>query len=362
MENPPYPRIVLDAHQDIAYNYVVYQRDFMQSALVKRRYEDHSPEAMFLRGIATTGLPETILGRVGVIFATLFVCPSWSKFSEPPISYETPQEAFTKAMTQLDYYHRLADDDPRLVLIQSATDLQTVLQSWQANTTIQDHKLGLVILMEGADPIVEPPQVEYWYERGLRIVAPAWTETRYAGGTGRPGPLTKRGYELLEVMASLHMILDLSHMTDVGFLQALDFYQGSIIASHSNPRHFRDTERMLSDEMILRLAERDGVIGVVPALNFIIDGWKISDGKRGFTLDLVINVIDYICQRTGNARHVGIGTDLDGGQGAEVLVPPLDTVSDLLLLEAALLNKGYTDEDVQAILVGNFLRILKQSL
>src|SRR5690606_9455364 len=119
------------------------------------------------------------------------------------------------------------------------------------------HRQGLVLLMENADPILEPRQFEEWYERGVRIVGPAWEGTRYCGGTGQPGGLTAVGRELLEVMASFNAILDLSHMAEQSFLESLDLYEGILIASHSNPRRFRNTDRHLSDTMIRRLAERD---------------------------------------------------------------------------------------------------------
>lgn len=356
------PYIILDAHQDIAYNFICYQRDFRLPALKKRHYEDNSPESIKWRGIATVGLPDELLGRVGIVFTTLYVNPAWSPFGVDNATYETPHEAYQHALRQMDYYHQLADSDDRIRLIRNQRELQTVLESWQADKSFEEHKLGLVILMEGADPILEPPQLEEWYERGVRIVGPAWSETRYAGGTWRPGPLTPLGFELLDVMAGYKMALDLSHMTDEGYMQAIDRYEGALIASHSNPRRFRDSVRMLSDEMIMRLAERNGVIGVVPAIPFFAEGWKKGDSRQGHTIEKVTEIIDYICQLTGSARHVGIGTDWDGGFGVESLPLPMDTISDLWLMNAALEKRGYDKNTIQDILCGNFLRILRSIL
>ena len=75
-----------------------------------------------------------------------------------------------------------------------------MLATWEEDTDIRDHQLGLVILMENADPIIEPKQFEEWYERGVRLVGPAWRASRYCGGTGQPGPLTDLGHELLEIV------------------------------------------------------------------------------------------------------------------------------------------------------------------
>ncbi len=357
-----YPFIIVDAHQDIAFNFTEFRRDFLQSALKKRGQEDNSPAAIRLRGLASVGLPDMLLGRVAIAFATLFVTPRWAPWPTK-YNYETPQEAFQHARRQLDYYNRLVDTDERLVPVLSQSDLQLVLDSWVEGTAIDEHRLGLVMLMEGADPIIEPAQLEEWYyEAGLRIIGLAWSETRYSGGTWRPGPLTRLGVELLEIMSDLGMLLDLSHMAEEAFLQAIDIYDGPVIASHSNPRRFVNSDRMLTDEMIQRLAERDGVIGIVPFNRFMTSRWYRGMPKEQVTIDQYIDIIDYVCQITGSAAHVGIGSDWDGGFGSESVPHPFDTIADLWLLKDALLERGFAAGDVQAILGGNFLRSLFKGL
>ncbi len=349
--------IVVDAHQDIAYNALNLKRDYTRSALEKRRLE---------RGkgwpVPVLGLPDALLGRVGVVFATLFVAPASSQWSAPwdEPRYTTPEEAHRYAMQQLDYYHRLADSDDRIALIRDQSDLDEVLATWEEGTETKDHKQGLVILMEGADPVVEPTRFEEWYERGVRLVGTAWTQTRYSGGTGAPGPLTELGHELLDVLADYNAILDLSHMSEQAFLQSLDRYEGPIIASHSNPRSFYDSDRNLSDEMIRRLADRDGVMGIVLFNRFLSDSWHRGDAP--VPLSVVVEAIDYVCQLTGHIRHVGIGSDFDGGFGAESTPEGLDTVTDLWNLGTALRERGYSDADIEAVLGGNMLRKLRQSL
>ncbi|MEP7288021.1 MAG: membrane dipeptidase [Chloroflexota bacterium] len=355
--DPPTPQIVVDAHEDIAFNAVVYGRDFTKSAYTKRKLEGSVPQA---HGIATTGLPESRLGRVGIIFGTLFVAPAWAADSFP--GYETPQQAYTQALDQIDVYHRMAENDGKITLVRTQAELDSVLVTWAEGVGIEDHKVGIVISMEGADPIIEPKAFEEWYERGVRAVGLAWSETRYSGGTKRPGPLTAMGRDLLEVMESFNTILDLSHMADEAYFEAVERYGGPIIASHSNPRKFCDTDRQLSDDMIRRLAERDGVMGIVPYNNFLQNGWSITDKKVATKLDLVIGAIDHVCQVTGSANHVGIGSDFDGGFGAESIPAELDTVADLRLIGPALVARGYTPEAVTAILSGNFLRILRTAL
>ena len=355
--------IVVDAHEDIAYNALCYGRDYRRSALETRQLEN-DPALIARRGTATIGLPDALLGRVALVFSTLFVAPddgdatqAWSSFT-----YKTPEQANKLGNDQLDYYSRLADENDKVRLVKTNADLDAVLQTWEDGKTIADHKQGLILLMENADPILEPRQFEEWYERGVRIVGPAWAGTRYAGGTGHPGPLTKLGYELLNVMADFKAILDLSHLAEEACLQALDRYEGTVIASHSNPRSFRNTDRHLTDTIIRQLAERDGVMGIVLYNRFLSDDWATGDPKSKIPLSRVMDAIDYVCQLTGSAAHVGIGTDFDGGFGQESIPEDLDTVTDLLKIGDALITRGYAPADVEAIMGGNMIRKLRQAL
>lgn len=354
--------IIVDAHQDLAWNMRDLDRDFRLSAYAKRKAEAGTPIAE-RDGLCMTGLPETLLGRVAVIFATIFANPKGGAYSLPSRHmYSTPAEAHQIGMSQLDYYHELADSHPNIALIRDQRELERVLATWQPDVPFEQHQVGLVVLMEGADPIREPKAFEEWYERGVRIVGLAWSQTRYSGGTAAPGGLTKLGRELLEVMANFRAVLDVSHMAEKAFYEALDSYDGQVIASHSNPRRFRDSDRHLSDEMIRRLVERDGVIGVVPYNHFLWEPEARPVRKADAPLSRVAEVIDHICQLAGSARHVGIGTDFDGGFGADSTPEGLDTVADLLSLAPLLAARGYSDADIEAILSGNFLGVLRAAL
>ncbi|MEQ8678023.1 MAG: membrane dipeptidase [Aggregatilineales bacterium] len=353
--------IIIDAHQDIAYNALCFNRDYTRSALKKRQLEYGTPVPP-KAGIATCGLPEALVGRIALIFSTLFVAPR-TRQSAPwdNVMYATPQEAYKLARTQLDYYERLAEND-KITLIKTQTDLDAVLQTWEADTSLKSRVQGLVLLMENADPIVEPAQLEEWYELGLRIVGPAWQASRYCGGTGQPGNLTTLGHDLLETMSDFNMILDLSHMAEEAYFEALNIYEGPIIASHSNPRKFVDTDRHLSDEIIRSLAERDGVMGIVLYNRFLDQTWTPTDKKDGITVDRIVAAIDHVCQVTGSALHVGIGTDFDGGFGTEAIPYELDTVADLYQIGDALSRFGYAEEDIVSVMGGNMLRKLREGL
>lgn len=354
---------IVDAHEDIAYNTVCFDRDYRVSALKKRELEAGTSVAQS-NGLATVGLPEALAGRVALIFSTIFVAPDSGNASAPwaNVMYETAREAHRLGQQQVDIYHRLVDEDDRLRLVQNETDLDAVLATWEDGVPIQERVQGLVILMENADPIKEPAEFDAWYERGLRIVGPAWTASRYCGGTGMPGPLTPLGHELLETMAQYNALLDLSHMAEQSFQEAVDLYDGPLIASHSNPRDFCNTDRHLSDDMILRLAERDGVMGIVLFNYFLDDQWSFADGKAAITLSRVIDAIDHVCQVTGSAAHVGLGCDFDGGFGSQSIPLELDTIADLWLIKEALETRGFAEDDVAAILGGNMVRKLRECL
>ncbi len=351
--------IVVDAHEDIAYNVLCFGRDYRRSALATRQLEQGT-EIPSINGTATLGLPDALLGRVALTFATVFVAPQ-TKNASPwdRLSYADVTQAYRLASQQVDYYERLADESEMVNLVRTQADLDVVLASWAEGKELTDHRMGLVLLMENADPIVEPKQFEEWYERGVRIVGPAWKGTRYSGGTGQPGELTDLGHELLDVMADFNALLDLSHMAEEAFLQALDRYEGQIIASHSNPRRFRESDRHLTDDMIRRLAERDGVMGIVLYNAFLTNEW---DRKKRLPFSIIADAIDYVCQLTGSAAHVGIGTDFDGGFGLESIPEELDTVGDLGLIGGLLRERGFAEEDIEAILSGNMLRKLRAAL
>jgi membrane dipeptidase len=357
--------LIVDAHEDLAWNALTFGRDVTRSVADTRAAEANG-DAPSRNGNTLLGLPEYLQGQVAVIFATLFAAPAKQQSGLwDAQSYRTPDEAYTLGGRQLDYYHRLADEHPEFVIVSNKAELERVVATWNGPRKA-GRRIGLVPLMEGADPIRTPEEVEEWFARGIRIIGLSWSATRYAGGTGEPGPLTPEGRRLLDLMADLGMILDVSHASDESCLEALDRYKGVVIASHANPRalmkDFARPERLLTDDMIMRLAEAGGVIGIVPYNRFLKTDWTAAQGKAAITLDAVTAMIDHICQLTGSAAHVGIGSDFDGGFGVERVPAEIDTVADLQKLDPALTARGYSAADVAAILGGNWLNVLRRGL
>lgn len=354
--------LIVDAHEDIAWNILTFGRDYTRSALAIREREVGTA-APGINGDTLLGKPEWLLGHVGVIFATLFVAPAARALGPwDTQTYRNAAEAAARASAQLDAYKRLVEQDEVFRLIGTQGELEEILATWANDRGIEDRRIGLVPLMEGADPVLEPEQVEEWFEQGVRIIGLAWEATRYAGGTHEPGPLTADGMRLLEVMQDLGMVLDLSHLAEEAYYQAVDRYEGVLIASHANPRRFLPTTRGLSEDMIRRLAEREGVVGIVPYNRFLKPGWQRGDGKQAVPLDTVAAAIDHVCQVTGSIDHVGIGTDFDGGFGVQHTPAGIDTIADLQKLREPLAELGYTEEHIAAIFGGNWLRILRRAL
>ncbi len=349
--------LIVDAHEDIAWNTLVLGRDLRRSALETRRLEQDS-DLPQREGLCMLGLPEWLSGGIAVICGTVFVSPARPGRLQPH-TYTTAEEAHALALAQMDFYHRLADEDKRIALIGTRADLDGVLAGWEGDAP----RVGILPLMEGADPIREPAEAEFWFERGVRIVGPAWQSgSRYAGGDAAPGPLTDEGRELLEVLADLEMILDLSHLADKAFFEAADRFEGWTVATHANPRARVPGSRQLSDRMIRRLAERDGVVGIVPYDRFLRPGWTKGDPKNAATVADVAAAIDHVCQVVGDAAHVGLGSDFDGGFGAEGAPAEIDTVADLVRIGPALGEMGYGEEEIAAILGGNWLRLFRSAL
>ena len=362
--------LIVDAHEDLAWNALTFGRDCTRSADQTRQLEKNTA-APAHNGHTLLGLEDYLRGRVAIIFATLFAAPLRRKQGEWETQvFADDREAHRLYATQLDHYRRLADEHAQFTLIGNGRDVQRVLATWEpapaAQSAADGRQIGLVPLMEGADAIREPAEAAEWMERGLRIVGLAWAGTRYAGGTGEPGPLTEDGRRLLSVMADIGLILDLAHASDAAYLEALDRFEGTVLVSHANPRALMKDhahpERFLSDEMISRVAERGGVVGLVPYDGFLKLGWRRGDPKDAVTLERLVAMIDHVCQVTGSFAHAGLGTDFDGGLGVDSVPAEIDTIADLPKVGLALQARGYSEEAVAAILGLNWIQLLQRGL
>jgi len=356
---------IIDAHEDIACAALSFDRDICLSALETRKKEKGTQVPVWNHGEATLGWPEYQAGSIAVVFATIFIAPA--AYSGGPwdrMAYTDTKDAGKKMGQQFDYYQRLADEHTdQFRLVRSRSDLKAVLAPWEANQP-GTHPVGLVLLLEGAEGLSSPHQLEEYYERGLRQVGPVWAGSRYCAGTNEDRPFDKEGRELLEVMASLNLPLDISHMRESSALAAMDFYPGYICASHANAQAVtgNNHHRHLTDLTIRRLQERGGVIGAVPFNKFLVPDWDSSDAREKVPLERVAAQMDYYCQMSGDSLHAAIGSDFDGGFGYPNIPLEMNTIADLQKLNPILTKMGYTAEDIENIFHNNWKKHLENIL
>ena len=234
------------------------------------------------------------------------------------------------------------------------------------NITADKKPIGYVLSIEGADSFITVNHVERAYAYGLRAVGPAhYGPGRYANGTDSTGHLNAMGKELLRTMDRLDMILDVTHLCDEAFWDALDLYKGPIWASHNNCRAFVDHNRQFSDEMIKALIERGAVIGIALDAWMMVPNWVRGESTpRGMNcgMEIMANNIDHVCQLAGNANHVAIGSDLDGAFGTEQCPYDLVTIADLQKIFPILQYRGFTDDAINRIASGNWIEFLRKHL
>ena len=351
--------LIIDAHLDLAWNALQWNRNLLDSAYTIRARE----VGMSGKGRAqnTVALPEMRRGRIALSFATL-LARSTGQTAEH-IDFGSPAQAYGIAQGQLAYYRALEADGHIRVIADADTLRKHIAEweSWEDAGAAHDSTPppGFVISMEGADPIRDPSQLEAWWQAGLRLLGPThYGYGRYAGGTGTQAGLSDLGEALLREMARLGMLLDMTHFSDQAFWQAAAVYQGPVLASHNNCRALVPHQRQFSDEQLKLIFERDGVIGAAFDIWMLKPGFIRGSGNQDVFIDHVVDHIDHICQLAGGSRHAAIGTDLDGGFGREQSPCDLDTIADLQCLPAKLKARGYSQSDIKNILRDNWLRLL----
>jgi membrane dipeptidase len=356
-------RPLIDAHLDLAWNALSFNRDLTLPLDALRAAErgmtDHP-----CRGRATVSLPELSRGGVAVCLGTVLArCnPGVSAVVRTDLDHRSPAIAFAAAQGQLAYYRMLVRHG-HVTMIDTA---QALKQHWTrcVDGDLAGSPLGLILSMEGTDPIVAPDDAKFWWDQGLRVAGLChYGRSAHAVGTGDDGPLTPVGIELLRVFERLGMILDVTHLSDMSFDEALDRFAGPVLASHSNCRALVPDHRQFSDGQLKRLIDRGAVIGTA------LDAWMLYPGwERGMTSPSVVGLeaaadhIDHVCQLAGNVNHAAIGSDLDGGFGTEQTPHDLSSIADLQKLYRILSARGYSDADVDVIFHGNWMRFFLQHL
>jgi membrane dipeptidase len=349
--------IVIDSHLDLAWNALGWNRDLTRDIQEMRKAEAGMKDVG--RGFNTVSLSEMRKGEVAVCLAT--VLARKSDLGELNLDFRSRELAFAMGQGQIAYY-RILEKQGHLKMLRNLRDLREHMGKWLS----EDHStlpLGFILSMEGADPIISPGDMGEWWDNGLRVIGLAhFGRSAYAHGTGISGGLTPQGPDFLKAMQEAGMILDLTHLSEESFWEALNLFPGPVLASHNNCRALTPGDRQFTDDQIRELVRRDAVIGAVLDCWQILPDWKLGSTPTSLvSLEDVANHIDHICQLAGNARHAGIGSDLDGGFGTEQSPHDLETIADLQSLPAILRKRGYSNSDIEGVMHANWLRLFEQA-
>ena len=352
--------LIFDAHLDLAMNALEWNRDLTRPVAELRAGEAGKTDKPD-RGNGTVSLPEMRRGGVGLCVATLIARIEHNAYS-PVFGWRSQAQAWAQTQGQLAWY-RAMEETGEMVQIRDAAGLEKHLALW--NSATEKLPVGYVLSLEGADSILSLGHLARAHEQGLRAIGPAhYGPGVYANGTDANGGFNARGRELLKEMDRLGFILDVTHLCDECFWESLDIFHGPVWASHQNCRALVPHMRQFSDEQIKALVARGAVIGAA------LDAWMLGPcwvrGKTipqsaGLTLEHYVSHIDHVCQVAGNARHAGIGSDLDGAFGREQTPADLDTIADLAKVSALLERRGYKPQDIEGMMSGNFINFLKRA-
>ena len=358
--------LIFDCHLDLSMNAMEWNRD-LRLPLVEIRRRELGRKDFVDRTRGVVCLPEMRRGRVGLCVATQ-IARYVHRFNKLP-GWNSAEQAWAQTQGQLAWYREM-EADGELVQIRNRQELENHLKLWteaSASPQAPSHEplpIGYILSLEGADSLHTFAHLERAFGYGLRAIGPAhYGPGTYAHGTDDEGGLPPKGRELLKEMDRLGLILDATHLCDESFWDALQIFKGPIWASHSNCRPLADWNRQFADDQMKALIERGAVIGMALDAIMLVSGWTHHRSRPedfNLKLDRVVDHIDRICQLAGNARHVGIGTDLDGGYGTEQLPMDLDSIADLQKLAPLLAARGYQPSDIEAIFHGNLIDFLRR--
>jgi len=316
-------------------------------------------------------LPEMRQG--GIAAALVKVVARHYRADSPLWGYRGPEMTYAAAQAQLVYYETLAVRGQASIM-RNRSELSNHIQLWSTATDSHSLPVGLILGMEGADPILKVNQVHQWWDRGLRVMSLShYGMSTYCHGTGTgiSGGLLPPAKALLQEMDSVGMILDVTHASDTSVREALELFGGPVLASHQNCRGLVPGERQFPDDQLIAVIKRGGVIGASmdtwmlyrPGLDWSspIPTRRSVFPREAITLNDYVDHIDYICQLAGNSNHAAIGGDTDGQGGREGAPAGIDTVADYQKVATVLDERGYSSEDVANVMYLNWQRFFEAS-
>ncbi|TLP82681.1 dipeptidase [Maribacter sp. ACAM166] len=351
---------IFDAHLDLSMNAMEWNRDLTWPVEEIRKSEQGLTDKPD-RGNNTVSLDAMRKGNIGLCMATQIA--RYVHKTNPLPGWNSAQQAWAHTQGQLAWYKSM-EDLGEMVQITNGTQLEAHLELWKSD---QEKKpIGYLMSLEGADSIIDISYLQKSFDQGLRAIGPAhYGPGTYAHGTNSSGGIGVKGRELLKEIQRLGLILDVTHLCDLSFWETMVNYDGPLWASHNNCRTLVDHHRQFTDEQLKEIIARKGVVGVVLDAWMMVPNWErgvSTPTSAGVSLEKMLDNIDHICQLAGNTDHVGIGSDLDGGFGNEQGPADLDTIADLQKVPDLLKNRGYSQQDVENIMNGNFIHFLKRNL
>jgi membrane dipeptidase len=330
----------------------------------------------------------------GAVDLQVFAC-----FSPPPANDAEKSKSAKGVFDQIEAVYRLVSQNP--------DDLEVVRAPADFSRLQNSGKTGVLIGIEGGYAIENDLEIlRAFHQAGVRLMTLThWTHTDWADASGDPQPvwngLTEFGRSIVKEMNQLGMIVDVSHVADKTFWDVIEVTEAPVVASHSCCRALSEHFRNISDDMILALAKNEGLIGINFAPGFInaeVDkyrqalwdevarknglppdyreavradpekrnkAWAEFEARRAAldkkdkTLPVVevqgiVDHIDHVVKITGDAGHVGLGSDFDGIGSTPV---GLENAGKLPAITEELVRRGYNEADIRKILGGNFIRV-----
>ena len=331
---PPLPSW-LDGHLDLAYMAL----DRHPDTRTLSAEEDPTQAAITLPSLAR--------GGVRCCLATIFTA---AHEPEDPCGYgdhEDRDGAHRAGMRQLELYERW-ENEGLVRIIRNRDALEAAMQ-------VDDGPLGIVLLMECADPIRSPEEVPLWAARGVRMVGLSWAHgSRYSGGNQRAGGLTPEGRELVRALDDSGIAHDASHLSDESLEDLLEEARGPIASSHSNARDLlpegAGAIRHLRRDHAEAIAKRGGIAGINLYGRFLVRSGRAR-------IQDVVDHIHCLAESFGRER-MGLGSDADGGFTPEDLPRSLERPEDYSGLCQALAEDGWTADELESFRSGAWRRFL----
>ena len=307
--------------------------------------------------LETEFLPEFEAGNVSVVGAAIYIEDRY-----------LPEAGLRVSLDQIARLYAETAASERFVICKSYRGIQEARETG---------KIAFLITMEGIEPLgTDLNQLRVFYELGVRSIGLTHARSNAAGhggafaagGSPQDG-LTAFGREVVRECEALGVIIDLAHINPAGFEEILSITTKPPIVSHTNVRRYYDIERNMSDEQIKMIGERRSVIGV----NSIL----VSPREEESTLDRYVDHIEHIATLIG-VDSVGIGfdffefiyqqwpesrqKDLAAKFTTPHFIPELRNHAHACNLSRRLIERGFSDDEIEKILRGNWLRIFKELL